>query len=205
MSEDLNTTAASAPKQFVPYALLAAPKAVSDALAAEAAAVSDAVVAVPEIIPDAVATEPVSVPEVIVAMPVAAETVVTAAPVAVPVSKSNSAPGRAFRVKLRGSVLVLVRLPNKRLVRAAIHQLSTSGGVIHLEKPLDEKLEVEVIFHVREATIRGKAQMLFPMWATQGWMQPFRFVALPEESRAILDTKLKSFVGETAKAAAAGA
>jgi hypothetical protein len=112
---------------------------------------------------------------------------------------------RPFRVKLRGSVLVLVRLPNKRAVRAAIHQLSTSGGVIHLEKPLDEKLEVEMIFHISKATIRSKAQMLFPMWATQGWMQPFRFVDLAEKSREILDTKLKAFLGEAANGAAAGA
>jgi hypothetical protein len=112
---------------------------------------------------------------------------------------------RPFRVKLRGSVLVLVRLPNKRAVRAAIHQLSTSGGVIHLEKPLDEKLEVEMIFHIDKATIRSKAQMLFPMWATQGWMQPFRFVDLPEHSREILDTKLKTFLGEAANGASAGA
>src|SRR5579872_5603729 len=111
---------------------------------------------------------------------------------------------RPFRVKLRGSVLVLVRLPNKRLVRAAIHQLSTSGGVIHFDKPLDEKLEVELIFHLQKVTIRGKAQMLFPMWATQGWMQPFRFVNLAESSRGVLDEKLKSFLGE-AKGAAAGA
>jgi hypothetical protein len=112
---------------------------------------------------------------------------------------------RPFRVKLRGSVLVLVRLPNKRAIRAAIHQLSTSGGVIHLEKPLDEKLEVEMIFHISKATIRSKAQMLFPMWATQGWMQPFRFVDLAEASREILDAKLKTFLGEAASGAAAGA
>jgi hypothetical protein len=112
---------------------------------------------------------------------------------------------RPFRVKLRGSVLVLVRLPNKRSIRAAIHQLSTSGGVIHLEKPLDEKLEVEMIFHISKTTIRSKAQMLFPMWATQGWMQPFRFVDLPENSREVLDEKLKTFLGEAAKGAAAGA
>ena len=117
----------------------------------------------------------------------------------------KKASDRPFRVKLRGSVLVLVRLPNKRSLRAAIHQLSTSGGVIHLEKPLDEKLEVEVIFHIREATIRGKAQMLFPMWATQGWMQPFRFVALPDADRETLDAKLKSFVGDAARSAVAGA
>src|SRR3979411_2693433 len=82
-------------------------------------------------------------------------------------SKLNERP---FRVKLRGSVLVLVRLPNRRSVRAAFHQLALSGGVIHLEKPLDEKLQVELIFHIRETTLRSKAQMLFPMWATQGWM-----------------------------------
>src|SRR6516165_9225566 len=102
---------------------------------------------------------------------------------------------RPFRVKLRGSVLVLVRLPNKRALRAAIHQLSTSGGVIHLEKPLDEKLEVELIFHLEKATIRSKAQMLFPMWATQGWMQPFRFVELSDANRDTLDEKLKTFIG----------
>jgi len=119
--------------------------------------------------------------------------------------KNSKLNDRPFRVKLRGSVLVLVRLPNRRAVRAAIHQLSTSGGVIHLEKPLDEKLEVELIFHLHETTIRGKAQMLFPMWATQGWMQPFRFVDLSDANREALDTNLKSFIGEAPKAAAAGA
>jgi hypothetical protein len=121
-------------------------------------------------------------------------------------ANENTSVDRPFRVKLLGSVLALVRLPNRRSVRAAFHQLSTSGGIIHLEKPLDEKLEVELIFHLRETTIRSKAQMLFPMWATQGWMQPFRFVDLSDANRNILDTNLKSFLGEAAKGTrAAGA
>src|SRR5579863_6611349 len=125
-------------------------------------------------------------------------------------SEESKLVNRPFRVKLRGSVLVLVRLPNKRSLRAAFHQLSTTGGVIHFEKPLDEKLEVQLIFHIGSTTIRGKAQMLFPMWATQGWMQPFRFVDLSDESRESLDANLKSFLGEgasdvAAKSAAAGA
>jgi hypothetical protein len=125
-------------------------------------------------------------------------------PVPVVPEKENNLVQRPFRVKLRGSVLVLMRLPNKRSLRGAFHQLSISGGVIHLEKPLDEKLEVELIFHIQEKTIRSKAQMLFPMWATQGWMQPFRFVDLPDASRELLDTSLKSFLGgEAAKAAGA--
>jgi hypothetical protein len=90
-------------------------------------------------------------------------------------------------------------------VRELFHQHLTTGGVSHFEKPLDENLEVELIFHICETTIRGKAQMLFPMWATQGWMQPFRFVDLSDESRESLDANLKSFLGEPAKSAAAGA
>ena len=120
-------------------------------------------------------------------------------------TKENTFAERPFRVKLRGSVLVLLQLPNKRSVRGAFHQLSITGGVIHLEKPLDEKLEVELIFHMQEKTVRSKAQMLFPMWATQGWMQPFRFLDLAEESREILDAGLKTFVGELAKGASTGA
>src|SRR5277367_2826653 len=110
---------------------------------------------------------------------------------------------RAFRVKLRGAVLILIRLPNKRQLRAALHQLSTSGGVINLEKPLDEKIEVELIFHIDRSTIRGKAQMLFPMWATQGWMQPFRFVELADADRNALQENLQSFIGNLARGASA--
>ncbi len=117
----------------------------------------------------------------------------------------NKLTSRPFRVKLRGSVLVLMRLPNKRDVRAAIHQLSVTGGVVHLEKPLDEKLQVEMVFHIGEATVREKAQMLFPMWATQGWMQPFRFVEMSDESRASLDASLKSYLGDAAQSASSGA
>jgi len=101
---------------------------------------------------------------------------------------------RPFRVKLRGSVLIIIRLPNQRQIRAKLHQLSTSGGLMHLEKPLDEKLKVELIFHLGETTIRERAEIMFPMWATQGWLQPFRFFELPETSKHALETSLLSFV-----------
>jgi hypothetical protein len=101
---------------------------------------------------------------------------------------------RPFRVKLRGSVLSLIRLPNRRQVRGKVHQLSTSGGLMHLEKPLDEKLRVEVIFHLGETTVREKAEMMFPMWATQGWLQPFRFIDLPETTKKALEANLLSYV-----------
>lgn len=112
-------------------------------------------------------------------------------------AKTESFQERPFRVKLRGSVLAFIRLPNRREIRARIHQLSITGGLVHLDKPLDEKLKVELIFHIGEATVREKAEILFPMWATQGWLQPFRFIDLPQATREALETNLQSFVQQT--------
>jgi len=103
---------------------------------------------------------------------------------------------RPPRVKLGGTILVLTRLQNGRQVRGKLHQLSTTGGLLQLDKPLDEGIKVEVIFHVGTSTIRSKACMMFPMWATQGCLQPFEFDDLgdPERSQlaADLDAMLRS-------------
>lgn len=92
---------------------------------------------------------------------------------------------------------MIVCLPNRRQVRGRLHQLSTSGGVIHLEGPLDEKIVVELVFHLGHATMREKVQTLFPMWATQGWLQPFRFINLSADSHYALETNLQSFIERT--------
>jgi hypothetical protein len=101
---------------------------------------------------------------------------------------------RAPRVKLAGTVLALVRLESGRHVRAKLHQLSITGGLLLLENPLDEAIKVEVIFHVGSCTVRSKAAMLFPMWATQGCLQPFEFTELGEENRRKLETDLQKLL-----------
>jgi hypothetical protein len=40
--------------------------------------------------------------------------------------------------------------------------------------------------------------MLFPMWATQGCLQPFEFVDLGEQDRLKLEIDLKKFLNPTA-------
>jgi hypothetical protein len=101
-------------------------------------------------------------------------------------------------VKLAGTVLALVRLENSRQVRARLHQLSFTGGLLHMEKPLDEGIKVEVMFHVGQCTVRSKAVMMFPMWATQGCLQPFEFTDLEEEHRSKLENDLKKFLDSPA-------
>ena len=101
---------------------------------------------------------------------------------------------RGSRVKLRGSILALVLLENGRQIRGRMSQLSVNGGLLSVENPLDESIRVTVLFHLGTTSIRCRAQMLFPMWATKGCLQPFRFVDLPEAGRASLNRELEDLV-----------
>jgi hypothetical protein len=101
---------------------------------------------------------------------------------------------RSLRVKLGGSVLVLVLLENGRQIRGRMNQLSVNGGLLSLENPLDEAIRVTVLFHLGRTSIRCRARMMFPMWATQGCLQPFRFVDLPDLDRESLGRELDSLV-----------
>ncbi|MGA8152735.1 MAG: hypothetical protein WB952_17420 [Terriglobales bacterium] len=115
----------------------------------------------------------------------------------------KSAPARvdrAPRVRLAGTVLALVKLENGRQLRAKLHQLSVSGGLANVEKPFDEGIKVELIFHVGNSTVRSQARMKFPMWATQGCLQPFEFEDLGEEERQQLQTSLQNLLTNSAAA-----
>ncbi|MGD0823458.1 MAG: hypothetical protein ABR908_02675 [Terriglobales bacterium] len=101
---------------------------------------------------------------------------------------------RGSRVKLGGSILALVLLENGRQIRGRLSQLSVNGGLLSVENPLDESIRVTVLFHLGATSVRCRAQMLFPMWATQGCLQPFRFLDLPEAARASLNRELENLV-----------
>jgi hypothetical protein len=107
---------------------------------------------------------------------------------------------RASRVKLGGSILALVLLENGRQIRARMSQLSVNGGLVSLAQPLNEGISVTVLFHLGCTSIRCRVKMLFPMWATQGYLQPFRFVDLPDASRASLNRELEDLVRRGAPA-----
>src|ERR1700692_379026 len=107
---------------------------------------------------------------------------------------TSSKKHRNSRVKLGGSILVLVLLENGRQIRGRMSQLSVNGGLVSLEHPLDEAIRVTVLFHLGKTSIRCRAQMMFPMWATQGCLQPFRFLELPEEDRNKLNQELEDLV-----------
>ena len=101
---------------------------------------------------------------------------------------------RGARVKLGGSILAVLVLENGRQIRSRMSQLSINGGLLSLEKPLDEGIRVTVVFHLGITSVRSRAQMLFPMWATKGCLQPFRFLELADDSRMALNRELAKLV-----------
>jgi hypothetical protein len=100
---------------------------------------------------------------------------------------------RASRVKLGGSIVVLLLLENGRQIRSRMSQLSVNGGLVSLEHPLDEGIRVTVLFHLG-FSVRCRAQMMFPVWATKGCLQPFRFLELPAAIHEGLSRELQSMV-----------
>lgn len=117
-----------------------------------------------------------------------------------PHSKQPGDARRAPRVRLAGTILALVQLESGRQIRARLHQLSFTGGLLHLEAPVDEGIKAEVMFHVGGRTVRSKAAMRFPMWATQGCLQPFEFTDLGEDDRLKLKADLEKFLGSPSAA-----
>jgi hypothetical protein len=106
-------------------------------------------------------------------------------------SPKTYSPERAPRVKVSGSILVMLGMANGQHVRGTLHQVSVTGGLIQLSEPLDASAAVEIVFHLGSTTVRAKASMLFPVWATQGCLQPFRFTEMAEEIRKKLDNDVK--------------
>jgi hypothetical protein len=105
---------------------------------------------------------------------------------------------RAPRVKLGGSILVMLQLGDRTQVRARLNQLSVNGGVLQLSEPLAEAVPIEVMFHIGSTTVRAQAHTISPMWATQGCLQPFRFTNVHPEVRQQLASDLQSIYGAPA-------
>ena len=59
---------------------------------------------------------------------------------------------------------------------------------------LDEGVAVNLTIHLGPRTVRGKAAMLFPMCAAQGYLQPFRFTDLRDEECRALDAEIRELL-----------
>ncbi len=104
----------------------------------------------------------------------------------------------AHRVKVRGSVVVAIRSEGTQPVRAKLHELSTTGGLLVLSKALEQGDVVEVAFQASQGTVRGMAELLSVRCESKsGCLQAFRFVALEDGDDTRLRMTLESLIGQT--------
>jgi hypothetical protein len=79
-------------------------------------------------------------------------------------------------------------------VRGKLHQISTTGGLLNVEAPLDEKLQVELIFPSWGDHDPRKGGDDVPHVGHARMVAAFPFRRLPEANKNVLETPLKAFV-----------
>jgi hypothetical protein len=104
---------------------------------------------------------------------------------------------RAPRIKFKESVPVAIRFESAQSIEAKLHDLSVTGGLLILSKPLEDGDFVEVQFQTRDGRVHGMAEILSArMQSTSYCLQPFRFVALDDEDHNRIRAALKSAVDQ---------
>ena len=105
----------------------------------------------------------------------------------------------AKRLKIGGSVVVAIRSQGDRQpVRAKLHELSATGGLLILSKAIEQGAFVEVAFQTSQGRVRGMAELLSPRReSTSGCLQPFRFVALDDQDHSRLRMAMESLLDQS--------
>ena len=94
---------------------------------------------------------------------------------------------RSPRIQLSGSVLALIVLEDGQHTKAKLQTISITGGLLRIARSLSQGDFVEVAFQIQGGSIRGMAEMLSPVRAaSEGSLQPFRFVALGDDDHRAL-------------------
>ena len=105
---------------------------------------------------------------------------------------------RAARVQLGGSVLAAIRFDDGQRSRAKLYAVSVTGGLLKLAKPLGQGDFVEIGFQTKVGAVIGMAEMLSPARkATDGILQPFRFIALGDDDHRNLRMALQSVADQS--------
>lgn len=100
-------------------------------------------------------------------------------------------------MSLQGRIAVTIELENGRQLPAKLHQLSITGGLLELTTYLEERAKVSLTLPIGASVLRPKAEMLFPMWSAQGFLQPFRMIHLWPQERQMLESEINEVLGQS--------
>ena len=94
--------------------------------------------------------------------------------------------------------MVAIRLEGTQSVRAKLHEVSATGGLLILTKAFEQGDFVEVAFQTSRGMVHGMAEVLAPRCeSSAGCLQPFRFVAMDDEDHTRLQMALESVLDQS--------
>jgi hypothetical protein len=111
---------------------------------------------------------------------------------------------RATRVSLQGRISAILQLENGRQLSGKLYQLSITGGLVESATYLEERSKVEAAIPLGGSIVRPSAEMLFPMWGAQGFLQPFRFTRLWAQERQMLEAGIVELLRQSLVRSSAG-
>jgi c-di-GMP-binding flagellar brake protein YcgR len=105
---------------------------------------------------------------------------------------------RARRVRVPGSVAITIKAKGGHTVKAILHEISVTGGLLVLSKALEEGDFMEVAFQTNHGVVRGVAEVLSARSKSKsGCLQSFRFVAIEDDDHNRLLMTLESLRNQT--------
>jgi hypothetical protein len=96
---------------------------------------------------------------------------------------------RPTRLCFANTTPAVLRCADGRSVASQLQVVSVTGGLLAVPKPVHRGALVKLMFVTQSGPVLGSAEMLPPLSYTQ---QPFRFVALPQETQTRLHTAIQS-------------
>ena len=104
---------------------------------------------------------------------------------------------RAPRASLRGTISAVMRLENGRQLACRLRQISITGGLLDTPTYVEERSWVKLTVFLSSGAVSCVAEMMFPMRAGTGYLQPFRFVSLGDEELLAIDREVTDILKQT--------
>jgi hypothetical protein len=105
-----------------------------------------------------------------------------------PIPSPQAASKRAQRTSFPEVTHAVVRFENGSRVLGRLQVISTTGGLLGLEKPLNPGDQVKLMFLTSKGSVFGAAEMLRPV----SWVQqPFKFTRLHNDDQERLKAAIQ--------------
>ena len=105
---------------------------------------------------------------------------------------------RAQRIQFNSLITALIQSDGGQRAKGRLYIVSMTGGLLRLAKALSVGDFVEVAFQTASGPVHGMAEMLPPTRrASDGVMQPFRFIALGDDDHRVLRMAVDSIADRT--------